>query len=234
MLKCNRTQSQNSNMEQAIKNAVENALQASGIVKRSDMEELMGTLEKRMKEAIAAELEAVTKPLSDKINALEAKVALYEKHFEEIYLKLDNAEQYSRRTSLRLYNLSLPENGQETSNDCLDKVKELFTEMGVSIPDSSIDHVHQIGKTKSHEGSSTSVQPVIMKFTSFHARMQVYRARKKLENKKIGLDLTKRRKDLLHYAQTCVVINPNIEFAFADVNYRNFRIFFFLFFFLNI
>ena len=220
MSKGTRTQTQNSNTEQAIKNAVENALQVSGIVERSDMEELMGTLEKRIKESIASELEAVTKPLAEKISALEAKVALYEKHFEELDLKLENAEQYSRRTSLRLYNLPLPEYGQETSNDCLNKVKELFTEMGVSIPDSSIDRVHRIGRIKTSAGSSMSVQPVIMKFRSFNARMQVCRARKNLQNKKIGLDLTQRRKDLLHYALTCVKTNPNIEFAFADINCR--------------
>ena len=92
MSKGTRTHLQNSNMEQVIKNAVENALQVSGIVKRSDMEELMGTLEKHIKKSIAAELEAVTKPLADKIKALEAKVAWYEKHFKELDLKLDNAE----------------------------------------------------------------------------------------------------------------------------------------------
>ena len=90
--------------------------------------------------------------------------------------------------------------------------------MGVSIPDSSIDRLHHIGRIKTSAGSSMSVQPVIMKFTSFNARMQVYRARKNLQNKKIGLDLTQQRKDLLHYALTCVKTNPNIEFAFADIN----------------
>ena len=220
MSKGTRTQFQNLNMEQAIKNAVENALQVSGIVKRSDMEELMGTLEKRIKESIAAELETVTKPLADRIDALEAKVALYEKHFEELDVKLENAEQYSRRTSLRLYNLPLPENKQETSNDCLNKVKELFTEMEVSVPDSCIDRVHRIGRIRTIAGSSTSVQPVIMKFASFRARVQVYKARKKLQHQKIGLDLTQRRKELLSYAQTCAKTNPNIEFAFADINCR--------------
>ena len=37
--------------------------------------------------------------------------------------------------------------------------------------------------------------------------MQVYRARKKLQNQKIGLNLTQRRKDLLFYAQTCAKTN---------------------------
>ena len=79
MVKGTHVQLQNLNMEQAIKHAVDNALQLSGIVKRSDMEELMGTLEKRITESIAAQLGTVTKPLADRIDALEAKVALYEK-----------------------------------------------------------------------------------------------------------------------------------------------------------
>ena len=163
-------------------------------------------------------LDFVTKPLADRTDGLEAKVALYEKDFEELDLKLENAKQYSRRTSLRLYNLPLPENGQEISIDCLNKVKELFTEMGVSIPDSSIDRVHRVGRIKTSVGSSTSVQPVIIKFSSFRARAYVYRARKKLQNRRIVLDLTQRRKDFLSYAQTCAKTNPIIEFAFVDIN----------------
>ena len=91
---------------------------------------------------------------------------MYEKRFEELNVKLENAEQYSHCTSLHLYNLPLPENGQQTSSDCLNNVKELFTEMGVCIPDSCIDRVHRVGRIKTSEGSSTSVQPVIIKFTS--------------------------------------------------------------------
>ena len=220
MSKGTRAQIQNLTMEQAVKNAVEDAFQVSGIVTKSDMDELMETLEKRIKDSFAAELEAVTKPFANRIEALEAKVAMYEAHFEELELKIDNAEQYSRRSSLRLYNLPLPEDGKETSNDCMNKVKELFKEMEVSVPDSCIDRVHRVGQIKTPAGSSMSVQPVIMKFTSFRSRVQVYRARKKLQNVKFGLDLTPRRKDLLSHAQNNVKNNPKIEFAFADINCR--------------
>ena len=92
--------------------------------------------------------------------------------------------------------------------------------MEVTVPDACIDRVHRVGKIKTPAGSSTSVQPVITKFTSFKPRVQVYRARKKLKNQKIGLDLTPRRKDLLSYAQIQVKSKTNVEFAFADINCR--------------
>ena len=63
--------------------------------------------------SFAAELEAVTKPFADRIEVLEAKVSMYEAHFEELELRQDNAEQYSRRSCLRRYDLPLPEKGGE-------------------------------------------------------------------------------------------------------------------------
>ena len=45
-------------------------------------------------------------------------------------------------------------------------------------------------------------------------------SKEKLQNVKFGLDLTPRRRDLLSYPQTNVKNNPNIEFAFADINCR--------------
>ena len=167
MSKGTHAQKQNLTMEEAVKNAVEEAFQTSGIVTKSDMDKLMEALEKRITDSFAAELEAVTKPFADRIEVLEAKVSMYEAHFEELELRQDNTEQYSRRSCLPRSDLPLPEKGGGTLDDCLNKVKELFNEMEITVPDACIDRVHQAAQIKTPAGSSTSVQSVIMKFTSF-------------------------------------------------------------------
>ena len=40
--------------------------------------------------------------------------------------KIDNNEQYSRRLCLRINGIPLPEDGNESGEDCLDKVKQLI------------------------------------------------------------------------------------------------------------
>ena len=61
---------------------------------------------------------------------------------------------------------------------------------------------------------------MIVKLNSWKDRVAVYRARKKLEDKRIYVDLTFRRAKLLKLAQTLVKSNPDIEFALADINCR--------------
>ena len=50
--------------------------------------------------------------------------------------------------------------------------------------------------------------------------MMCYNNRKKLKNKQIKIDLTKRRLTLLNQARTKTSGKPSIDFVFADVNCR--------------
>ena len=61
--------------------------------------------------------------------------------------KSDENEQYSRRSSLRINNIPLPEaNKKETSEDVLMKVKEVIAESATIIPDIALDRAHRVGK----------------------------------------------------------------------------------------
>lgn len=61
---------------------------------------------------------------------------------------------------------------------------------------------------------------MIVKFVSWQDRTAVYKARKKLDNKVIQLDLTAKRSQLLKYAKERVEGNENIDFVFPDINCR--------------
>ena len=64
---------------------------------------------------------------------------------------------------------------------------------------------------------------VILRFTTFRHRTQLYRHRKKLEKDKgirVRLDLTKSRYNLLKEARSKVYGNTKVGFVYADVNCR--------------
>ena len=135
---------------------------------------------------------------------------------------MDDIEQYSRRSCLRLYGLLLPEGGKESSSECLSKVKQSFEdELQIPIIDDWFDRVHRIGKVTNHKDGKNPSQAIILKFRPWKQREEIYRARKSLKNgQRIGLDLTTRRVKLLSYATEKIKGKPDIKFAFADINCR--------------
>ena len=86
---------------------------------------------------------------SKKISILEDKVAVIETHISQLRMANDNTEQYQRRLCLRIDGIDLPPEGQkESAVECLQKVKNVFVELGVEIPDVVIDHARRIDKVK--------------------------------------------------------------------------------------
>ena len=87
------------------------------------MTQLLDKLESRINLSLTKLITDATKPLLDTVDALENKVALYEAYFKELderiedleyrcEIKVDDIEQYSRCSCLRLYGLPLPEGGK--------------------------------------------------------------------------------------------------------------------------
>ena len=80
-------------------------------------------------------------------------------------LKCDSNEQYSRRTSVRINNIPLPNDGNENSDQVFEKVKSVIEESEAEVPDHFIDRAHRVGKPfVDHDG--TRKQQVIVKFTT--------------------------------------------------------------------
>ena len=59
--------------------------------------------------------------------------------------------------------MPLPENGDETSKNCLTKVKQVFKDLEVAVPDDCIDRAHRIGRVKTSD-DGVKQQAVIVKF----------------------------------------------------------------------
>ena len=220
-------------LEDQIKKAGEETISHAGLITNEHMIQLIDNLESRINPFLTNLITDATKPFLDKVDALENKVALHEAHFKELderieYLeyrcetKVDDIEQYSRRSSLRLYGLTLPEGGTESSSGCLSKVKQIFEdELRLPITDYWFHSVYRIGKVTNHKDGKNQSQAIILKFRSWKQREEIYRAWKSLINgQRIGLEITTRRVKLLSHATEKIKGKPAIKFAFADLNCR--------------
>ena len=151
-----------------------------------------------------------------KISILEDKIAVMDSHISQLRNANDNLEQYQRRLCLPIDGIDLPPQGQkETGEDCLQKVQDVFAELGIEIHDNVIDRAHRVGKVKNYEGQRG--RQMIVRLTTWRHRTKIYRSRKNTQKYKIRLDLTMRRREVLKEANK--LLNSTTDsFAFADVN----------------
>ena len=194
--------------ERLIREIVEKAIEK--LVTKDDIDTLISALQDKLESAIVSKIDELRKPLEDQIEKLENKIALYESHMENLEIKIDDQEQYSRRSCLRILGIPLPTQGHESVETCMEKVQKVFDEMKVQIPKEAIDRVHRIGR-KGQDQNGTLQQAMIVKFKSWNDRVSAYRARKKLKDKSIVVDLTRRRADLLKQAREIVKLKPKFR-----------------------
>ena len=91
-------------------------------------------------------------------------------------------------------------------------------QLDLDIPDTVIDRAHRIGGTKVID--VRRYWQVIVRFTTWRHRAQVYRARKKSQSHRIKFDLTQARSKAIQNANLLLKPKGTSYFAFADVNRR--------------
>lgn len=146
--------------------------------------------------AIARKLEeTVCSRLSKEINELREIVKRKDSEIEtlngkinQLENKVDDLEQYSRRNSLRVDGLTGVTDPMKAAIDfCNDKLN-----LTPPITADAFDRVHPIGPRREDKE-----RPILMKFTSYHDRERVYKARARLRNFReriyINEDLTRTR-----------------------------------------
>ena len=152
-----------------------------------------------------------------KIELLESQVAVLQNSVKLLLKKSDDNEQYSRRTSVRINHIPLPDDGRESADEVMTKVKDIIAETGELIPSTFLDRAHRVGKPITGDDGKRK-QQVIVKFNTWHHRTLFYRSRKKLAYAKVHLDLTQTKFKLLKRSQDKVKDHVAVDFAFADVN----------------
>ena len=116
----------------------------------------------------------------------------------------------------------------ETNKDLENQLNNEFINMGLNIPEEAIDRVHRIGRKYEvdevdKDGVVTGVslkQQVIVRFSTWGHRTQVYKARKRSKFMTFKVDLRKRIANLLSVVRWLIENVEGIDFVFSDVNCR--------------
>ena len=99
-------------------------------------------------------LHGTIKHQSERIEVLESKMAIMEKYIKHLEKGVDDQEQYTRCLCLRIDGIAPDE--KESSEECLEKVKAVFANLKVNVPDDVIDRAHRIGRPKVIKGKKDS------------------------------------------------------------------------------
>ena len=177
--------------------------------------------------SLAARIEALEARCTqlEALNAVKDNtIELLKEHTNTLEQKLERAEQYSKRSCLRIHGVPAPAKGADETPEAVSKiVEDAHKQLGVRFDGKNIDRAHRIGKPVTKDGKTT--QSVIIKFTNWNARCDFYRARPTKTNgikvkgfTSVGLDLTKHRLDLLTQARELVEQSDRGSYALSDIN----------------
>ena len=159
--------------------------------------------------------------LEVRVEILESQLAIQQTVNDRLERKIDDLEQYQRRTSLRVNGITV-KGKNETAEDCLLAVKNEVTKLGFNLPDYCYDRAHRVGRIRRNPDGTMVPRAIIVKFNSWSTRTAVYRKRRKWDGgdggTRFSVDLTKRHLALKKLAIERVKDVALVDFAFADVN----------------
>ena len=121
------------------------------------------------------------------LNLRNDTIANLERNVEQLSEKLDNLEQYGRRSSVRMFNVP-----QLPDQPCDDAALKIINELiGDNVSEADIERCHTVDKPNAQAN-----RRIIIKFKSYQYKAEVYKAKTKLKENpdKIILteDLTKK------------------------------------------
>ena len=173
-----------------------------------------------MKEEIIETFERRFTIQQERLEKLESQVQVQANLIEKLEVKCDDSQQYSRRSSVRVYGVE-KESGDESETILEMKIKECYTEIQIPYEKNEIDRFHRIGPIYKQDGKT--YQAIIVKFRSWEARQKFYEGRhrryikgvKKIPGVKftVSLDLTRRRYLLLQEAREYCKNHDNVDYV---------------------
>ena len=170
------------------------------------LETQLGSSEKKLNELINSNQAKIAK-LDEELTKLNNNVALKDKAIAgleddnyRLSQEVDDLEQYTRRTNVRIYGVAeQPE--ENTDNLAVDFFK---SELNVDVASNDISRSHRVGKK-----SAAKPRPIIVRFTKHNTKVAVMSLRRVLKERKrpfnLQKDLTINRREILKY------LNKDIE-----------------------
>ena len=123
---------------------------------------------------INGEIEIKIQQLFQDKSFLQEQISELKKQNRAIAASCEETEQYSRRLCLRID--GVPSVDRETSSDMREKVKEIYAESNLEIPDLNLDRAHRIGKSYFDKIKKVKCKSIIVRFNTFRHRTLLYRA----------------------------------------------------------
>ena len=157
------------------------------------------------KNAIVSAVHAAVFPLQEEITNLKDQLAKLMSELNEVKVKANSNEQYSRRNSVRIFGLN-----KEERENCYDKVLNLCqNELEIQVRRDELDRAHRVDKPREAEvGSGNSpTRAMIVKLCGYGTKLKFMKARWGLRSKQIYIneDLTKVNHDfLLRVKKSCI------------------------------
>ena len=109
---------------------------------------------------------------ANRINELDGQIFLQKKMSDQLKVRCDNIEQYSRRTSIRIHEMEVPEN--ESNDNIMAVVNSCYEKKNVFFDQDNIDRVHRVGKRYTDENTGKNIQSIIVKFKSWKSSKGFY------------------------------------------------------------
>ena len=106
--------------------------------------EILEEMFKKLKEEIISKFEEKFHQQNRKIDELEGKIVIQTNTIDQLIIKCDDNEQYSRRSCLRIHGIECSDD--ERNDNVLQRVKECYEEMNLPFQDENIDRVHRIAR----------------------------------------------------------------------------------------
>jgi hypothetical protein len=166
-----------------------------------DVEKIASVLKEALKDEIQTlvniQVANATSEMKSEINILKKEIEILKSKTLDLNTRQEEAEQYSRKNNVRIGNYT-----EKQSENVTDIVIDIASKIGSNISKSDIDNCHRLGKKKS---DSQKTRDIIVKFTSYRAKSEFIKGRKKLKEKHenifINEDLTKYRSDIAYEAR---------------------------------
>ena len=172
----------------------------------ANFETRLGSSEKKLNELINSNHSKIAE-LDEELAKLKSNLALKDKAIAgleddnyRLSQEVDDLEQYTRRTNVRIYGVA-EQTEENTDNLAIDFFK---SELNVDVASNDISRSHRLGKK-----SAAKPRPIIVRFTKHKTKVAVMSRRRMLKERKrpfnLQEDLTINRREILNY------LNKDIE-----------------------
>ena len=166
-----------------------------------------------------AALTSARDSLEQKVEDLQHQITVNNVHVDLLRRRLDDTEQYTRRPNLIIDGVRVKRG--ETPTSLRKTILAEIDWLGIDISDTDIDRVHR-HEDPYYDHKGNKVQPLIIRFTTWYARNELYRSRS-YSQYRYRADLTSRRQQILDFAHNQRALAPTrnvVDFVSVDRNCR--------------